>query len=577
MIRSTLCAVALACLAVACGGGEVDGDGNPMQSGSGGQAAGGGQPPGNAGSGNAPAQGGNPPGSGGGSSTGGQTTHEPEPGFTLDCAASKPGKPVLRLLTRTEVDSTLNNIFPELKGDWTNALPASMVSKLGFDNDARTEVSSQFASALLETAESLSTALVGSKLTSLVPCASAGDKACATSFLESYGRRLFRRPLTTDESQKYLAFFDSALAKSDFKTALKWMTIGLIQSPNAVYRSEVGTPSGGGRNLDAHELATELAYTFTGAPPSEALLDQADGGDLGDRLAIARELLATDAGKQHFQRFFEAYTGFPRVSAISKRNIQDFTTLNADMVQETRRFLDEILVQKDGGVRELLTATTTNPSQRLAQFYGFPAPSGDYASIARPAGKGIGLFAQGSFLATRASSDVSSPTQRGLFVFKNLLCRTPPSPPDTVPPLATGSGEQLTTRQRYEKAHAQGGCAACHQLFDPLGFGFEHFDEAGRYRDQEFGMPVDSKSHVPNVDRSVAFEFDDQEGLMTGLADRLEVYQCFANYLATYAFGTNEACLGTSQVEAMKNGTVGIRDAFASLATEPHFSQRSSQ
>ena len=90
-------------------------------------------------------------------------------------------------------------------------------------------------------------------------------------------------------------------------------------------------------------------------------------------------------------------------------------------------------------------------------------------------------------------------------------------------------------------------------------------------------MPVNSKSHVPEIDRSVAFEFDDQEGLMTGLADRLEVYQCFANYLATYAFGTNEACLGTSQVENMKNGTVGIRDAFASLANEPHFSQRASQ
>jgi hypothetical protein len=576
-MRSALPTLALACLVAACGGGEVDGDGNPMTGGSGGQAAGGGLAPGNGGSGNRPGQGGTPPGLGGTSSTGGQSTHEPEPGFTLDCAASKPGKPVLRLLTRTEVDSSLNAIFPELKGEWTNSLPASNVSKLGFDNDARAEVSTQFASALLETAESLSTALVGSKLATLVPCASAGDKACATSFLSTYGRRLFRRPLTTDESQKYLAFFDSALAKSDFKTALKWMTIGLIQSPNAVYRSEVGTASGGARKLDPHELATELAFTFTGAPPSEELLDKADSGDLGDRLAVAKELLATEAGKLQFQRFFEAYTGFPRVSAISKPNVQDFATVSTDMVQETRRFIDDVLVQKEGGVRELLTADTTNPSQRLAQFYGFSAPGADYTSVARPAGKGVGLLAQGSFLATRSSSNVSSPTQRGLFVFTRLLCRTPPSPPDTVPPLATGSGAQLTTRQRYEQAHAQGTCSSCHQLFDPIGFGFEHFDEAGRYRDQEFGMPVDSKSHVPEVDRSVAFEFDDQEGLMTGLADRIEVYQCFANYLATYAFGTNDACLGTSQVENMKNGTVGIRDAFASLATEPHFSQRSSQ
>jgi len=575
-MRSAPPTFALACLVAACSGGEVGRGGDPMPGA--GQGQGAGPAAGGSGSGNQPGQGGTPTtGVGGSPGTGGQSTHEPEPGFTLDCTESKPGKPVLRLLTRTEVDATLNAVFPELKGEWTNSLPASMVSKLGFDNDARTGVSTQFASALLETAESLATALTGSKLATLVPCSSAGDAACASSFLSTYGRRLFRRPLTTAESQKYVAFFEGALAKSDFKTALKWMTIGLIQSPNAVYRSEVGVAAGGGRNLNTHELATELAYTFTGAPPSAELLDKADSGDLGDRLGLAKELLATEAGKQHFQRFFEAYTGFPRVSAISKPNVQEFTNLSADMVQETRRFIDDVLVQKGGGVRELLTATTTNPSQRLAQFYGFSAPGSDYASVARPAGRGVGLFAQGSFLATRASSNVSSPTQRGLFVFQRLLCRTPPSPPDTVPPLATGSGGQLTTRQRYERAHAQGQCASCHQLFDPIGFGFEHFDEAGRYRDQEFGMPIDSKSHVPEVDRSIAFEFDDQEGLMNGLADRLDVYQCFANYLATYAFGTNEACLGTSQVEQLKNGSVGIRDAFAHLATEPHFSQRTAQ
>ena len=110
-MRSALPTLVLACLVAACGGGEVDGDGNPMTGGSGGQAAGGGLAPGNGGSGNRPGQGCTPPGVGG-TSTGGQGTHEPEPGFTLDCAASRPGKPVLRLLTRTEFDSSVNAVFP---------------------------------------------------------------------------------------------------------------------------------------------------------------------------------------------------------------------------------------------------------------------------------------------------------------------------------------------------------------------------------------------------------------------------------------------------------------------------------
>ena len=43
------------------------------------------------------------------------------------------------------------------------------------------------------------------------------------------------------------------------------MTVALIQSPNALYRSEIGADSGGGmRQLSPYEVATELAYTFTG-------------------------------------------------------------------------------------------------------------------------------------------------------------------------------------------------------------------------------------------------------------------------------------------------------------------------
>jgi Protein of unknown function (DUF1595) len=56
-----------------------------------------------------------------------------------------------------------------------------------------------------------------------------------------YGRRLFRRAITSAEHDRYLSFFDSALGKSNFKSAIKWLTVGLIQSPNAVYRSEIGT------------------------------------------------------------------------------------------------------------------------------------------------------------------------------------------------------------------------------------------------------------------------------------------------------------------------------------------------
>jgi hypothetical protein len=64
---------------------------------------------------------------------------------------------------------------------------------------------------------------------------------------------------------------------------------------------------------------------------------------------------------------------------------------------------------------------------------------------------------------------------------------------------------------------------------------------------------------------------------MTAVANQPVIHQCLSAYLAAYAFGSDEACLGASQVTALQSGSIGIAEAFARLAAEPHFTQRSSQ
>lgn len=551
--------------AAGCQGAVDSGDGSSRDDGgaSGAPAAASGGSPsvgGSAGAGNAPAI---PPG---------------PSQIALNCAAPKVGAPALRLLTRYEVDNTLNDIFPSLKGQWTSALPAGEVSSFGFDNKVSAPVSPQFAAALLETGLSVGSAVTGPALATLLPCSGAADRACAEQFITQYGRRLFRRPLSAEDKTRYLTYFDSALAKSDFKTAIKWVTAGLIQSPHAIYRSEIGTDSGGGkRTLSPHELATELAYTYTGSTPSEQLLSQADSGSISDPAAVARTLLATEGGKQALHRFFEGYLGYSRVAATQKPKAQGFSDVSADMLQETRRFIDSLVLQKGGGLKELLTAPSTNPSQKLATYYGLPAPTSDFASVQRPAGRGIGILAQAAFLATHANSDGSSPTQRGVFASHRLLCEPTPPLPDDIPQLAAPAPGVKTTRQRYEDMHvkAGGSCNTCHQRFDPLGFAFEHFDEGGRYRETEAGLAINSAASLMAANGTV-LSFNGQEDLMTQLVGQSVVYECFTAYLATYAFGTAEACLGPSPAAPLQAGTVGIAEAYVRLAAEPHFTSRTS-
>lgn len=528
------------------------------------------------------------PGTGGGS--GGS------PNFTLACSKAQLGTPQLRLLTREEIQNTINSAFPDIVGQWTASLPSNTISAHGFDNDAAATIGGQLAGAVLDMGVSVGTAVIGSKLNTVLPCASnattkSTQDSCAQTFLAKYGQRLFRRPLTSDEQTRYMTFFDTSLGKSDFKTALKWLTAALIQSPVTLNRSEIGTDKGDGtRQLTPYEVAAELAYTYTGTGPSDDLLTAAKNNSLGDLTAQARTMMATSQGQQAVQHFFEQYLEYSSVTSLQKPNISNFASLSQDMAQETRAFINDIVLNKGGGLKELLTAQTTNPSKALASYYGggtgsnasFPAPSSDYASIMRPAGAGVGVLAQGSFLSTHAAADHDSPTKRGLFIFYKLFCGPKLTPPPNVPPLDTSTpmADVHTTRDRYEKVHeltqgATGACHQCHLAFDPMGFGFEHFDEGGRYRTQEGTYPVDSSDSVTGPDGST-LNFSGEEDLMNDVVALPVIHQCIQAYLATYAYGSDESCIGASEVSDLQSGAIGLAESFARLATEPHFTKRTS-
>lgn len=499
--------------------------------------------------------------------------------LTQTCGTSELGRPLLRRLTRGELQNSLDDIFPQVKGKWTVKFP-DVESSLGLDNDpALLTVGGQVAEQLLDTANNLATALTADDtLPQVLPCASsAPDRACAQTFLTQFGRRLFRRPLTQEDQERYLAYFDSRLAASDFKSALRWLLIGLIQSPHAVYRREVGTVADGTRQLSQYEVAGELAYMFSGTTPSAELLAQAEAGQLStpeQLVDIATQMLATPAGQEVVHRFFRSWLGYDQVPpALS--NVPNFATIGPDMVQETRKFIEEVVVTNRGGITELLTAPYTTPSAALATFYGFPAPSADYAKIERPAGRGVGVLAQGSLIAAHSHEAASSPTLRGLMVFERLLCGERPQVPASVPTLVPPSPGMKTTRQRYEEQHmsAGTGCRACHQLFDPLGFGFEHYDEAGRYREQDSGLPVDASGTFTGAGGQV-LSFTGLDDLASHLASQPGVGNCASGYVNAYAYANGVACLGETRRAELVAGTLGFLDYYASLAGEPSFTRR---
>ena len=478
------------------------------------------------------------PGAAGSSSTGGgpSTATLGRDAVAQRCDTTQLAPPQLRRLTGVELERTLRDVFPMLGGAWAGArLGADPVSPLGFSNDARTLVVAspdRARAARPRPTTSPNTAHDGRRAGTdgargvRRGCVTAA-RACADTLVQAVGARLFRRAVSADEASDYGALYDSVAAKSDFTTGAHWVLVALIQSPSAVYRSELGTVDQGGRKLSPDELGTELSYTFGGTVPSADLLAAAERGDFATpeaRVAKAKELLATPTGLEQLHQFLAEWSGYGKVASKTKTTVANFEALRGSMQQETKLFFDEAVVNRKGGMRELLTANYTFVDSSLSALYGFGAATGsDFALTQRPAGQGLGLLAQGSILAGSAHADASSPTLRGLVVYRASLVSSE----------AAGATQRRSHRRRDARSQDDaralrdrasqlaGTCATCHQFFDPLGFGFEHFDEAGRYRADEGGLTIDSTGQALAYPATNAvFSFDGEDDLAQKLRAR---------------------------------------------------------
>src|SRR5262249_48357250 len=123
----------------------------------------------------------------------------------------------------------------------------------------------------------------------------------------------------------------------------------------------------------------------------------------------------------------------------------------------------------------------------LARLYGVAPPKQEFARVDfSPDSNRAGVLGEAAFLTLTSKPADTSPTERGLFIREHFLCQIVPPPPPgvntTLPPPT--DVQPQPNRQRLDIPLSNQACAGCHRLIDPIGFGFEHFDAIGRYREQ---------------------------------------------------------------------------------------------
>lgn len=548
------------------------------------------------------------------------------PGKSFACdAATKPTTAPLRRLSKAQFVNTLHDLaalalssrseaaaMMRAMDDVINQRPDDLRRRIGLMSEGK--ASSRLDQVVLPAHVESSLAIAEAFATKLLEgprfhkvlgtCASdqdtTNDAACVTKFLESWGSRALRRPLSQEDVAFYLRY--SLGAPAIERTSMVNIVTGLLTSPRFAYEIEHGD----GRDakadvvdLTAFELAGRLSYQVWDTMPDDDLWKAALDGSLRNPDVFEQQvtrLLADPRGHQTVQGFFRQWLAVDDLPALeTNKDLPAYTTfaagfvptagLRSAMIAEVDDVVRATVLERRGTMRDILTTNAIFPrSKDLATIYGTQMWSG---AGDPPTSDRRGILTRAALLA--GADPETHPILRGVFVRGTVLCDTIPDAPANAQENTPDLDPSMSQRQRVEAITEQPGtaCAACHkQLINPIGYVLERYDSLGRSRSEEriidkTGKLVATKSIdtvvVPAIDEGDETRIDNDRDLMDLIAKSRKVEACAAQQLFRFTFARRESLEsdGCALERTRKAFTTGsFQDGWRSVLADKAFRQR---
>ncbi len=450
--------------------------------------------------------------------------------------------PALPRLTAAQYRASLVSIFGEVPA--VELEPDTNPDLFYNIGASSTTLSDRGASLYEEAAHEISEAILSSERRAATLGCEVEDASCREAFIERIGRRLFRRPLTSEESARWYGVSEE-LADGQPLRGIRFALAGMLQSPLFLYRPEIGTPAGEERALTDFEYAAKLSFLFWNEAPDEALLDAAASGALSTaegRREQALRLLDDPRAERAVQAFFAQYFDLGRLSRLDLDPAlypAFSSTLGSSMRTEVELRVQDIVFRRKADMRELFFSRASFVNAELASLYGVEAEGADaitFVPVELPEER-PGILTTGAFLAMNAHPTETSPTLRGKYIRERVLCQTVRAAPNDVntdiPPIDMSAPRTL--RERLEAHRDDPACRNCHEFMDPPGFLFEHFDSIGSWRDREPGGEIDATGSLDGTD------LDGATDLGTVLREDPRVPACVVKQLYRHTMGRLEA------------------------------------
>jgi polyisoprenoid-binding protein YceI len=498
----------------------------------------------------------------------------------FSCPSNTPsyGQRSLRLLTKFEYQRSVRDLV-NYQADVTASLPDDFVSGAFVNNNTLSIDKTRYTS-YLANAERIATD-VATRWSAVLSCTP--STSCASTLVNTLGPRIFRRPLTTDEQSAYLAVANGTTGGRSVTDGMQVALTAMLSSPQFLYRSEVGTLSSSGvYKLDGYEMATYMAYTFTGTTPSATLMAAAANGTLNTAAGIrtqASTLLASANTKLLLTDLVNRWLLTEKIETLTKPAVSNFATLGADMKNELGKNFAYAMLETNGSFANIYNPSYTHVNSRLATHYGLTlSGTQDADGFARvTTNERGGILMSGAFMSRYASTTDSNMITRAVAIRRKLMCQDIPEPPSGV----SLDREQLLAKDKtfYEDPHTTqrmifdrltGGttCSNCHaEIINPLGGGLENFDTAGRVRSTDlkgnaivssgtFYSPYPQLQFLNDPDRvrySPEIQFNGAKDLARTIVEHPEVSSlaqtCLATQFVSYSSGINSIFLIDSDRE----------------------------
>ena len=235
--------------------------------------------------------------------------------------------------------------------------------------------------------------------------------------LVKFAARAYRRPLTKQERDSLIAYYDKLRANSalSHEDVMRDSIAAILISPEFLYRIDlvdtsmgsgaqvaarsfaakpVSVASGVGTPLSAYALASRLSYFLWSSMPDDELLEHAARGDLTrqDVLLIQTRRMLKDVRSRGLATEFAANwldsRHFETYNSVDRERFPNFTNdLRKAMFEEPIRFFDDV-INNNRSVLDMLYGNYTFVNPVLAKYYGMngipefrpadvkPAPAG---------------------------------------------------------------------------------------------------------------------------------------------------------------------------------------------------------